>query len=259
MGIINEASAIQQNKNMFNKVIGMAKRYENRAKVEKDVTFRLNDDILGGPSFTIKFKFVIDGYDLIQEQDWVYICAKVHLEPSRVWYGWRNSSVDPAYEFINSCLKFEKGSWQAPSSNLIDAVVADTGLHTNHEYSQQEIAKTEAYKRLTNALSEIQSVTYNTELRKEVHKRLKTRTNVVPLAFFRTEDGDLNVPTDYLPYGKPMATACRTDYSLSGILKNAKSIGEYMMRYTPFDKWTIADFSKVGNYVDVRHAEITQS
>lgn len=253
--MINEVSAIMQNKNMFNKIVSAIKR--KNIDTIKDVTFYMNEENYKA-HFTMRFNIEMAGIDYVEAADWIYLCARIYAAPKVYWSSYYGSSEDPIARYLRDVLKYEPGNWRSSPEDTIRAVENATNLKCGTEYDESRLKNTRAYKVLNDSLSDMMSMKYDILLQDEVHKRLKQRKNIIPLAYYKTVEGEFNFPSDILPWGKPMATGCRSDYSLEYTVKNARSVADKIVRYTPWDYWTKIDFDVASKYVNLQRTMNSQ-
>ena len=251
--MINEMSIMQQNKNVFNKLISKLKRYKNHPQKYLDKVM-LNENLFSA-DFHMIFELEVKNIFTEQCNDWVYFLAEVNTKLNNIQYNYHRQE-DPAFMFVKYHATMERGNWRAKES-VMDAFEM-MGLHCSPSLSDSEIQKSAPYKVLSPALDELRADNFDLVLRDKVHTRVKTRRNVLPLCYYKIEEDILNYPTSTLTGGL-MSTSCRGESFLHHVAGNMDDKVRQIMEYTPWDDWTSIDFTNQNKIVNVKWEESYQN
>lgn len=249
MELVNEMSILQQNKNTFNKIMAGLKKYKSEmdGNAQKSISVRLDKEKYFNAVFQVLVKYELDNIVMETNGDRTYFCAKVSGYVSGVssnsYYGYRNSQIqeDVALAYIQRVQKNHDSSWRRDEH--AEELLEYAGV--NMYSSEQEIKRSQAYHTLNSAVSELMSSKIDVVLKDKVHVRLKTRRNMIPLIIYSESNNELDYPHEGLYGSGLMATSCRTKDWLDSIVAKGSinNMCSLAMRYTPYNQWTLLDFS----------------
>ena len=231
MGLINEASVLQRNKNFFNKLKSEIIKNPvidtylirhvsvNVSTVDRDVDTR----------FFFKVKYNIIDIGLHTLSDKVFVYAK--LEP-----------------FIQLDTFNVDSRQRDPGHNIPDVVIQK--LKENNPYnsmSDTDIMNSKIYKSYTEDLLKVLDARCSLELRSSVYPKFPFRTNAIPLAIYTESTNRIDFPERELSRWESNLTTrkCRRSEDIDNVkrINEISGLANLCKNYTPYRKWTEVKFS----------------
>ena len=247
--MINEANAMQRNRNAFNKILSGLKKEKNRVRRDK-WSIMCGITLIDKPycNFSLRAEVYIDMTDFYLEKggDKIFVVAKLKCEVYRlIGNYWHINGEDTALILIKNAAENLDSKYSYIPSSAKEAL-RDSGLTSTSSDSQ--ILSSKIYKVLKNGLDEIQSTTaIKTKLDDRVAKQLKTRENVLPVMWYNESTDSFNYPIYEIQGDNLNSRNARRDIGLDSFFVDGGIGGvcRSSIQYAPVKPWVHINWEDV--------------
>jgi len=256
---IFEASYIQQNKSVLNKILQELKNQIKSSLTAEEHNYHLifNEDMCDLRCY-VSMYLILEDVFLHEESDKVYILGKCEYTVKNMkiyqtynkYFSSKSEVEERVLGYMHTAITSQSSAYNPDSYREIISKLDEEGITpsmfngSNNDKELDILRKSKLFGIINDTLNEVVSMKFNTELVKKAVPRLKLRKGVVPLMWLTKETGIVDYPYTFKEYGSGiMATKYRDEVSLASISRsNCKSA----IKYTPYANWLTYDFDDIG-------------
>ena len=245
MQMINEITIMQQNKNIFNKLLSYLNKYKDvhkRSGTRKDIFLKINN------AHNLRVHVCVDmcikNFIAIQEKNFVFFCAKLDPKLWGVTFSYNKLILgnDKAALGYMRMILDDWDSFGGPSKEQRDWLESE-GIKPG--VSNDEIKSSNPYKNISKSLEALSDAEYKVTLDDGIQSHLTVRENIMPLLYYDIKKEEFNYPKNQYGYRNPRSS--RGTFQIQDVNIRSRytiSVDDMCLRsvaYTPYTYWTILE------------------